>query len=157
LAVVLASCGESKGYRYSAKDPNEGAPKDRPVHPNEPNHITVDHILIGVKSPSFDKGKRDAAEAKTFAQELYGKLKAGADWSEAKRQYSEDLGPGGAPGGPYGMANEGVRAGPGERPRSGMVAAFGNVGFLLDVGEIGLAEFHAVNSPYGYHIIKRIR
>ena len=38
-----------------------------------------------------------------------------------------------------------------------MVPAFGDVGFGLKVGEIGVAEYHPRKSPYGYHIIKRTK
>ncbi|MCH2102017.1 MAG: peptidylprolyl isomerase [Planctomycetes bacterium] len=47
----------------------------------------------------------------------------------------------------------------GERalPRDQMAGAFGDVGFKLQVGEVGLAKPDAQNSPFGYHIIKRIK
>jgi parvulin-like peptidyl-prolyl isomerase len=41
-------------------------------------------------------------------------------------------------------------------PRDKMVGAFGDVGFPLQVGEIGLAEYDPQKSKYGWHIIKRI-
>lgn len=52
--------------------------------------------------------------------------------------------------------------GPGEYPmtkagRAGMVPGFGNVGFRLKVGEIGVAPWDAKASPYGWHIIKRVK
>lgn len=50
-------------------------------------------------------------------------------------------------------AEYGARA----RPRDQMAAAFGDVGFKLEVNEIGLAEPDAQNSPFGYHIIKRLK
>ena len=37
-----------------------------------------------------------------------------------------------------------------------MVAAFGDVAFELEVGEVGLAKYHAGNSPYGWHVILRL-
>ena len=37
-----------------------------------------------------------------------------------------------------------------------MVRGFGDVGFQLDVGEIGMAEYDPGTSQYGWHIIKRI-
>ena len=40
--------------------------------------------------------------------------------------------------------------------RSGMVPAFGNVGWRLDVGEVGVAAHHRSDSPYGFHVIKRL-
>jgi hypothetical protein len=118
-----------------------------------PDRIVVDHILIGVKSPSFPDGKRNAADAKTLAYALLAKLQAGADWATAKREHSEDP----PPGGPYAMANRGVRpAGRGEYPRDGMVPAFGDVGFALAVGAIGLADHDARTSPFGFHLIRRV-
>ncbi|MFT5049926.1 MAG: peptidyl-prolyl cis-trans isomerase B (cyclophilin B) [Chlamydiales bacterium] len=40
--------------------------------------------------------------------------------------------------------------------REQMVPAFGDVGFLLEVGEVGLAPFDPAKSPYGWHVIKRL-
>ena len=41
-------------------------------------------------------------------------------------------------------------------PRGAMVSAFGDVGFALAVGEVGLATFDAESSPFGWHVIKRL-
>jgi hypothetical protein len=56
------------------------------------------------------------------------------------------------------MANLGVEANMAEQvyPRDRMVPAFGDVGFPLAVGEIGLAEHDQQKSPYGWHVIKRV-
>ena len=118
----------------------------------EPERVEVDHILIGVTSPKFH-GRRNSADAKTTAYDLLAKLKAGGDWAKAKREFSEDP----PPGGPYGLANRGVKPGQGEYARDMMVPAFGNVGFRLAVGEIGLADYDARTSPFGYHLIKRVK
>lgn len=40
--------------------------------------------------------------------------------------------------------------------RDGMVPAFGDVAFSLEVGEVGLAPYDAKSSPFGWHIIKRL-
>ncbi|MAU93464.1 MAG: hypothetical protein CMJ93_04580 [Planctomycetes bacterium] len=40
-------------------------------------------------------------------------------------------------------------------PRGQMVAGFGNIGFNLEVGEIGISNFDKIDSPFGWHIIKR--
>ena len=64
--------------------------------------------------------------------------------------------------GVYRMVNYGL---PGQRSsipaltiykREDMVGAFGNVGFELEVGEIGMANHHEFDSPFGWHIIKRL-
>lgn len=41
--------------------------------------------------------------------------------------------------------------------RTGLVPAFGDVGFTLEVGGVGLAPFEAKSSPFGWHIIKRLQ
>ena len=114
----------------------------------------VDHILIGVRG-RLPNETRTPAEAAELAKKLMDQLKSGdGDWASLKRRYSADP----PPGGPYKLANNGVTpAGPNEFPRGGMVPAFGDVGFKLEVGEIGLAEYDATKSPYGYHIIKRTK
>ena len=40
--------------------------------------------------------------------------------------------------------------------RTEMARAFGDVGFSLEVGELGVADFDPSTSPFGYHIIKRV-
>ncbi len=40
-------------------------------------------------------------------------------------------------------------------PRGQMVPGFGNIGFNLEVGEIGISNFSKIDSPFGWHIIKR--
>jgi parvulin-like peptidyl-prolyl isomerase len=37
-----------------------------------------------------------------------------------------------------------------------MAPAFGDIGFALAPGEIGMASFDPRTSPFGWHIIKRI-
>lgn len=41
-------------------------------------------------------------------------------------------------------------------PRAALVPAFGDVGFTLAPGEIGLAEYDERRSPFGWHLIKRL-
>lgn len=149
LAAALAACGNS------AKDEDQSSVLDAPQEKSsaaEPEHIAVDHILIGVKG-GLPNAKYSAAEARKLAYRLLDDLKNGADWAELKRRHSDDP----PPGGPYAMSNDGVMPRSGEYPRRGMVPAFGNVGFKLEVGEIGIADYDPVTSKYGYHIIKRVR
>ena len=146
-AVALASCGESGPTPTTTPMASESP--SRPA-----DHIAVDHILIGVRNQMNPRGKRTEAEAKAYAYDLLAKLKGGADWASAKRDNSEDP----PPGGPYSLANRGVQlTSPDEMPRDRMLAAFGDVGFSLGVGEMGMANFNSKTSYYGFHIIKRVR
>jgi len=38
-----------------------------------------------------------------------------------------------------------------------MVPAFGNVGFAISVGNVDIADYDPNTSPYGWHIIKRLK
>lgn len=125
-----------------------------PVKPETaPEHIQVQHILIGFKGSVPGKditlSKEDAGK---LAHKLLQELRDGADFDEYVKKYTND-----SPPGIYGMSNNGVTPAQGEYPRGGMVPAFGNVGFVLSVGNIDVAEYDAKASPYGWHIIKRIK
>jgi hypothetical protein len=154
LAFGLAACGDTGSNSSVVPSSPVNLPSKGSVPPDkQPAHIAVDHILIGVASLSNPNGKRSESDARAVTKEILEKLKAGGDWEAFKRQYSEDP----PPGGPYGMSNDGVPPNPGERPRNGMVPAFGDVGFTLEVGELGVAAYEPRKSPYGFHIIKRVR
>ncbi len=117
------------------------------------DHITLQHILIGFQGSIPGKNiTRTKDEAKALANEVYAKAQSGADFDALVQQYTDD-----APPGIYSLSNTGVPPGPGEYPREGMVPAFGNVGFSLKVGQIGIAVYDPATSPYGWHIIKRLK
>ena len=107
--------------------------------------ITIQHILISFKGaprmpPSVTRSKD---EAKTLAQEVYAKAIGGGDFDALVKQYTND-----SPPGIYPLT---------QASRKGMVKSFGDVGFRLKVGEIGVAPWDASASPYGWHIIKRLK
>ena len=120
---------------------------------SEPDYITVQHCLIGFKGSIPGKSiSRSKEEAQALATQLLAEAKAGANFEELIRKNTND-----SPPGIYKMANYGKMAiGKGTFERDGMVPAFGNTGFPLQVGEFGLAEYDSRESPYGWHIIKRI-
>jgi foldase protein PrsA len=127
----------------------------------EPEHITVQHILIGFKDAVGFQGNTPAKaaartqdEAKELAYDLLAKAKAGEDFNKLVTENTDD-----SPPGIYSMSNNGVNPdqAAGEFSRGGMVPAFGNVGFTLKVGEIGISDYDPATSPYGWHIIKRVK
>jgi len=120
---------------------------------SEPRKVRVQHILIGFQgSLPGDRATRSKREAEKLAEELFEKARARpSDFPDLVRAHSDDQAPG-----VYHLTNFGVKAEGNEFPRGQMVPAFGNVGFKLKVGEIGLARHNSVTSPYGYHIIMRL-
>jgi hypothetical protein len=126
---------------------------------NSLDHIQVQHILIGFKDAVGFGGSappkaaaRTQDQARTLAYDLLNQAKSGADFDQLVTANTDD-----SPPGIYGMSNSGITPAQGEYSRDGMVPAFGNVGFALKVGEIGIADYDPSISPYGYHIIKRLR
>ena len=105
--------------------------------------ITVQHVLIAFKGTGVPNVTRTKEEAKVLAEQLWAEAVGGADFKAMMQKHSNDTG-----GGEYPMTKKG---------RAAMVAAFGNVGFRLAVGELGVAPFEPKTSPYGWHIIKRVK
>ncbi|HXI18678.1 MAG TPA: peptidylprolyl isomerase [Chloroflexota bacterium] len=119
----------------------------------EPQRVSVQHVLIGFRGSVPGKNiTRTQDEAKTLAYDILNRAKGGADFDQLVRQHTDD-----SPPGIYGMSNKGVQPAQGERARDGMVAAFGDVGFKLPVGGYGIADHDARTSPFGYHVIKRVK
>src|SRR3954466_10976094 len=70
----------------------------------EPDHIQVQHILIGFTGSVQGKRiTRSKEEAKTLAYQLLDQARAGADFDALVRQHTDD-----SPPGIYGMSNIGV-------------------------------------------------
>jgi parvulin-like peptidyl-prolyl isomerase len=126
-------------------------PAPPPAPPKaEPERITVRHILVAFQGAPRVKATRSRDEAKALAEQLLERVKKGEDFAALMKQHSDDTGPG-----VYSLVNHGVAAAAGTYPRKGMVAAFGDVGFTLEVNGIGLAPHDPAKSPFGWHIIQR--
>jgi foldase protein PrsA len=146
-----ASPGSSPGSAPTAQKP--------PAPAAEPDYVKVQHVLIGFKDAVGFRGRpmppkaggRTQEQAKTLAEEVFARAKKGEDFATLVSQYSDD----GAPG-TYTMSNHGKTPPPGGYPRAGMAAAFGDVGFPLPVGGIGMSSYDMSKSPFGWHIIKRL-
>jgi len=165
FALLTSGCspdGQSPRSRPSAQRPSNSV-KEYPLvilENGEPSYITVQHILIAVRGRLPGKRiLRTKEEAAKLAGEVLEKAKSGEDFDALVKEYTDD-----SPPGIYRLANRGQEADPNNgdpaqrvMPRGGAVAAFGNVGFALEVGEIGMSELDFQDSPFGWHIIKRLK
>ena len=173
FALVAAGCASHGGTKTataspapasSAKTDKKSAKNSRSATTNsaetnvsqaptkEPDHIKVQHILVGFAGSVPGKSiTRTLDEAKAIAYGLLDSAKAGTSFDDLVVRHTDDR-----PPGIYGMSNTGVAPAAGEYARGSMVPAFGNVGFTLKVGEIGIADYDPRTSPYGYHVIKRV-
>ncbi len=115
--------------------------------------IQVQHILIGFAGAGRSGATRSQDEAAALVLELMSKIEAGEDFTDLMKKNSEDPGPG-----TYTMVLDAANVVQGESyPRQGMVKAFGDTGWRLKVGEIGVANYDTTTSPFGYHIVKRLK
>lgn len=162
IVPALAACEEAKPGTPPGPAPMP-AQDGKQTPPGEPVRITVQHILVAFKDAHAVKQKqaqgqmkevvRSRADAQELARTVFELAKTGHAINDLKAKYrSDDGGPG-----EYEMSNFGVPVPQGVTPRSGMVPAFGNVGFKLEVGDVGMAEYHETDSPYGWHIIRRVK
>ncbi len=155
LALALAACekkAEPKPPPAGAAPPAAATPRPEKAANGEPAAITVKHVLVGTQNRKKGNEARTPEQMEREALDILGRARAGEDFNALIRALSDDPGEG-----TYSMANTGIAKQGGEYERSGMVAAFGDVGFRLIVGEIGIAPHDAVKSPFGWHIIKRVK
>jgi parvulin-like peptidyl-prolyl isomerase len=110
---------------------------------SQPKEISARHVLV-MHAGSRAKPEsvtRTREEAKTRAQECLQKLRAGGEFAELVREYSDE--PGAAErGGDLGSFGREV-----------MVQSFTNAAFDLKVNEVS----EVVETPYGFHVIQRTK
>jgi parvulin-like peptidyl-prolyl isomerase len=120
---------------------------------DEVPRVRIQHILIAFKgSVPDERVTRSKAEAEALAKELFEQVKKQpSEFDALLRANTDDQIPG-----VYALANFGVAPKGEEFPRAQMVSGFSNLAFQLKAGEVGLVEYHAQSSPYGFHILMRL-
>jgi hypothetical protein len=121
----------------------------------QPEHadpvVQVQHVLVGVTHPRLPGVERTPEDAERLAAEVFGRIQAGEDFDLLVKLHTNDSHPG-----IYSLALAGRQSGE-VRGRAEMVPGFGDVAWRLAVGEVGVARLDPVASPFGYHLIKRLR
>ena len=153
LAISLSTLLLLAAAPNSSEPKPAAAPTPAASGTKEPDHITIQHVLIGFSGSVPGKNiTRTQDEAKKLAEEILARAKKGENFDELVKTYTDDAAPG-----IYSMANFGVAPANGEYARNRMVPAFGDAGFPLQVGEFGMASYDNAKSPYGWHIVKRLK
>lgn len=147
LLVAAAACGKEP-------EPAEPPGVERPerLENGEPAAVTVKHVLVSFEGAQRSQQSRSKEEALQLAYRVLNEAREGGDFDALMKAHSDDPGPG-----EYPMVNTGVEPRPGEAPRTGMVKAFGDVAFTLRVGQVGFADHDETDSPFGFHVIKRVK
>ncbi|HEX5009920.1 MAG TPA: peptidylprolyl isomerase, partial [Planctomycetota bacterium] len=107
------------------------------------DHVKLQHVLLAfVGAKRGSESGHTMEEARALTSDVLARARAGEDFTALMQQYSGDDGPG-----TYTLTQD---------DRETYAEDFGDVGFRLQVGEIGVAPYHHVKSPFGWHVIKRI-
>jgi hypothetical protein len=112
---------------------------------HDASSVEVQHLLVSFKgAPRMPASvTRSPEEAEALAADLWTRLQAGEDFLSLIEKHTDD-----SPPGIYPMTTSSRRQ---------MVPGFGNVGWRLEVGEYGVAPKDPDASPFGWHIIKRLK
>jgi foldase protein PrsA len=159
IVWVVALC-VSAGLAFSASKPADSSKPATPAAAKPaqakssmpPGCLEVQHVLISFDgAPRVAPPGRTKEQAEKLAHDVLTRAKAGEDFLALVEKYTSDR-----PPGIYRMCDRSP-APPTFVPRNSMVPGFGDVSFSLKPGEIGMASYDPQKSPYGWHIIKRLR
>jgi len=121
---------------------------DDPIKPGDDSPGTYRMLNFGRRDRVGDRAMYEVQkELKAFRDELSAQIRAKKMTMEAARAAMTKRQESMADRLPADMA----------MPREDMVPAFGDVGFPLSVGGIGLAPFDPKTSKFGWHIIRRVK
>lgn len=154
LLVSLVSCDEKKSGSQPTSAPSASAPVSAapvvmsssppsaatPAAP--PEQIAAQHVLVAWKGAKNAPSSitRSKADAKKRADEVATKAKAsGSDFSALVAEYTDD------------EATKGRQGSLGKFAKSKMTPAFADAAFALGVDQVS----DPVETPFGYHVIKR--
>lgn len=152
LAGPLAGCSFFESIGLAPSRPDPGAVKD-PDARQEPEAVVVQHVLVSFDDVGIRSVTRTKDEAARVAAQVLALANAGRDFGELVRLYSDDR----HGDGTYTVVNFGFRAGPDQMERDRLAPAFGKLSFSLEPGQTAVAEYDPVQSPFGWHVIRRLQ
>ena len=139
LVLLVAACSDPPDDTPLGRD--AAAVLARPEQ--EVDHVKLQHVLLAfVGAMRGSESGHTMEEARALTSEVLARARAVEDFTALMQKYSGDDGPG-----IYVLTQD---------DRDTYAKSFGDVGFRLQVGEIGVAPYHHVKSPFGWHVIKRI-
>ena len=107
--------------------------------------VKVQHVLVSfVGAKKGSESGHTYAEAQKLAGEVLAKARAGDDFTALVNAHG------------YDKTDRGVLRVTKKNRAEEVVQWFGDVAFRLQVGEVGIASYHRRNSPFGWHVIKRL-
>jgi NIMA-interacting peptidyl-prolyl cis-trans isomerase 1 len=141
-AALLAACNRQPDELRLT--PGPGALPAAPSSSGESGTSTIaaQHVLVAWRgSAAGNAATRTQAEARTRAEDVLRRARAGEDFGNLAAQFSDEPG------------HESRRGDLGSFARGAMVPPFERAAFALGVGQIS----DIVETQFGYHVIKRTR
>ena len=157
-AVVLAPMWACQDHDDEPV-PSDESPRVRRA--GEPRRVLIERILISYRGNTFDiTARRSLDEARALAMRVYERAQTGEDFTKLRDGYSDDRLPGSKfANGPYVLLNYDTPPAPtmAQVPRMGRMSMgrrLGDRAFRMRDGEFALIEYHEVDYPAGYEIIR---
>ncbi len=145
-------------YTRDAKSEKADVKLTASIARKEPDVVTIQHCLIGFKGAGRSAATRTKDEAIKLAESIASRGKAGDDFGAMVKEHTEDPGSkANDPPGSYTLTNTGAAEVKGATSRGGMVVGFGSLAFALEIGEVAIVPYDVKLSPFGYHVMKRIK
>ncbi|MGQ0613334.1 MAG: FG-GAP-like repeat-containing protein [Planctomycetaceae bacterium] len=118
-----------------------------------PERVVVRHLQISFDESSPPDASRTRERARALALDLLRRARAGESLDALARELYGDAA---EPPLALPIVEDRLQAQPGERSRASLPRGFASVAFSLGVGEMGLVEYDAADSPHGFHVVARI-
>jgi parvulin-like peptidyl-prolyl isomerase len=151
LVLALGGCGLCRDLGFAREEPDPSVlAKGRA--PDEPERIAVRHVLVSFEGVGSTSVTRTREDAKRLADRVLADARAGRDFGELIRLYTDDRG-----ASTLAIANWGVLPEIDEVERRKLASGFADVAFRLAPGEIGLVEYDSTTAPYGWHVVQRVK
>jgi len=140
-AAATPSAAASAAATPSAVPPVAATSSTAEAPRAAPDSIAAQHVLVAWKGAknAAKSVTRSKTDAKKRAEEVATKAKAGADFSALVAEYTDD------------EATKERRGSLGKFTKDKMTPAFADAAFALDVDR----SSEPVETPFGYHVIKR--
>ena len=140
LALVLVACSDPPDETALGRDAAKVLARSEQDVPK----VKLQHVLLAfVGATRGSESGHTMEEARALTSDVLARARAGEDFTALVTQYNtSDEQPG-----IFVLTQD---------DREDYAEHFADIGFRLQVGEIGVAPYHRVKSPFGWHVIKRL-
>ena len=149
---TLPGCAFFEAVGFAPDRPDENAVRTAPTR-EEPAYVEVQHVLVALQGTGVPGVTRTKEEAERLAGQVLEKARNGQDFRELVRLYSDER----RGDGTLRIANFGMTAGPDEYERGRLARGFARAAFAMEPGDVTMVPWDPPDSPYGWHVLRRIR